>query len=126
VSRFIESSLVVTIISSYTLKITVNIAHVTSHITPSNTSPGHTAVPLELRNSSEVNSRSRILSYPIARTMRRKHIPSLLHVADHIENSNVITNSPVNSRLLLPSYELYTLFQLLRDFKRKDVYRAVA
>jgi hypothetical protein len=51
VNRFIGSSLVVTTISSYTLKITVTIAHVTSHNKSSNSSSGHTAVPLELRNS---------------------------------------------------------------------------
>jgi hypothetical protein len=64
-NRFIGSSLVVTTISSYTLKITVTIAHVTSHTKSSNSSSGHTAVPLELRNSSVVNSHSRILSYPL-------------------------------------------------------------
>jgi hypothetical protein len=48
VNRFIVSSLVVTIISYYTLKVTVNIAHVKSHITPSNTSLDHIAVRLEL------------------------------------------------------------------------------
>jgi hypothetical protein len=57
VNRFIGSSLVVTTISSYTLKITVTIAHVTSHTKFSNSS-GHSVVPLELRNSSEVNSES--------------------------------------------------------------------
>jgi hypothetical protein len=62
VNRFIGSSLAVTTISSYTLKITVTTAHVTSHTKSSNSSSGHTAVPLELRNSSEVNSLSRILS----------------------------------------------------------------
>jgi hypothetical protein len=65
VNRFIGSSLVVTTISSYTLKITVTIAHVTSHSKSSNSSSGHTDVPLELRNSSEVNSHSRIFSYPL-------------------------------------------------------------
>jgi hypothetical protein len=64
-TRFIGSSLVVTTISSYTLKITVTITYVTSHTKSSNSSSGHTAVPLELRNSSEVNSHSRILSYPL-------------------------------------------------------------
>jgi hypothetical protein len=64
VNRFFGSSLVVTTISSYTFKITVTIEHVTSH-TKSSKSSGHTAVPLELRNSSEVNSHSRILPYPL-------------------------------------------------------------
>jgi hypothetical protein len=66
-NRFIGSSLVVTTISSYTLKITVTVAQVTSHTTckSSNSSSGHNAVPLELRNSSEVNSaeQSRALAY---------------------------------------------------------------
>jgi hypothetical protein len=69
----IGSSLVLTTISSYTLKITVTIAHVTSHTKSSNCSSGHTAVPLELGNSSEVNFHplfSHILS---ARTTHRKH-----------------------------------------------------
>jgi hypothetical protein len=62
---FIGSSLDLTIISSYTLKITVTIAHVTWHTKSFNSSSGHTAVPLELRNSSEVNSQPRVLSYPL-------------------------------------------------------------
>jgi hypothetical protein len=55
VKCFIGSSLVITKISSYILKITVTTAHVTSH-TKSNSS-GHTAVPLELRNSSQFRER---------------------------------------------------------------------
>jgi hypothetical protein len=35
------------------------------HTPVSNNSSGHTAVPLEIRNSSEVNSHFRILSYPL-------------------------------------------------------------
>jgi hypothetical protein len=58
------SLLIVTTISSYTLKITVTIAQVTSHSMSFNSS-GHTALTLELRNSSEFNSSSRILSYPL-------------------------------------------------------------
>jgi hypothetical protein len=65
VNQFIGSSLVVTTISSYTLKITVTTAHVTSHTKSSNSSSGHIAVSLELRNSSPVNSHSRIFSYPL-------------------------------------------------------------
>jgi hypothetical protein len=72
VNRFIGYSVVVTIISSYTLKITVIIAYVTSHTKSSNSSSGHTAVPLELRNSSEVNSHSRILSYPLGKDHAQK------------------------------------------------------
>jgi hypothetical protein len=41
--------------SSYILKITVTTAHVTSHTKSSDSSSGHTAVPLELWNSSDVN-----------------------------------------------------------------------
>jgi hypothetical protein len=65
VNRFIGSSLVVTTISSYTVKVAVTITHVTSRTKSSNSSSGHTAAPSELRNSSEVNSYSRILSYPL-------------------------------------------------------------
>jgi hypothetical protein len=64
-NRFIGSWLLVTAVSSYTLKITVTITHVTSHTKSLNSSSGHTAVPIELQNSNEVNSHSRILSYPL-------------------------------------------------------------
>jgi hypothetical protein len=60
VDRFIGPSLVVTTISYYILKIIVSIAHVTSHTKSSNSSSDHTAVPLELRNSSEVNSQVKV------------------------------------------------------------------
>jgi hypothetical protein len=72
VNRFFASLVVVTRISSYALNITVIIAHVTSHTKSSNSSSGHTAVPLELRNSSPVSSHVfiHILS---ARTTHRKH-----------------------------------------------------
>jgi hypothetical protein len=56
VKQFIGSSLVVATITYYILKITLTTAHVTSHTKSSDSSSGHTAVPLELRNSSEVNS----------------------------------------------------------------------
>jgi hypothetical protein len=56
VNRFIGSALIVITISSYTLKITVIVAYVTSHTVSYNSSSGHRALPLELRNSSEVNS----------------------------------------------------------------------
>jgi hypothetical protein len=64
VSRIIGSSLFVTTISSYTLKITVTIANVTSHTKSSNSSPGHTAVPLEPLNSSKVNSKVKVILRP--------------------------------------------------------------
>jgi hypothetical protein len=54
---------IVTTNNSYTLKITVTIAHITSHTESYNSSSGHTVVPLELRNSSEVNSDSESESY---------------------------------------------------------------
>jgi hypothetical protein len=60
VNRFIGSSLVVTTTSSYTLKITVTIAHATSHTKSSDSPSGRTAAPLELRNSSEVNSQIKV------------------------------------------------------------------
>jgi hypothetical protein len=65
VNQFIGSSLVINRISCYTLKITVTIEHIMSCIKSSNSSSGHNAVSLELRNSSEVNSYSHILSYPL-------------------------------------------------------------
>jgi hypothetical protein len=67
VNRFIGSSLVVTTFSSYTLKITVTISHVTSHTKSSNASSGHTAVPLELRNSSQFLSLSLMLRPTVSR-----------------------------------------------------------
>jgi hypothetical protein len=87
VNLFIGSSLVVTTISSYTLKITVTIAHVTSH---TKSSSGHIAVPLELRNSSEVNSHSRILLHPLDtdHAPKTQPPPLLLHGADHTENKS--------------------------------------
>jgi hypothetical protein len=79
-NRFIGTSLVVSKISSYILKITVTIAYVTPHTKFSNSSSGHNAVPLEFRNSSEVNSHSRILSYPLGTTARIALL--LLHGAE--------------------------------------------
>jgi hypothetical protein len=97
VNRFIGSSIVVTTISSYTLKITVTIAHVTSHEESSNSSSGQAAVPLELRNSSsEVNSHSRILSHPLG-TDHTQKTQFYCRVAQTIQKtSHVITISPVH------------------------------
>jgi hypothetical protein len=95
VNRFIGSSLVVTTISSYTLKITVTIAHVTSH---TNSSSGHTAVPSELRNSSEVNSHSRILSYPLGTDHAQKTQFCCTVAQTTQKTSHVITISPVHCR----------------------------
>jgi hypothetical protein len=106
VNQFIGSSLVVTKISSYTLKITVTIAHVTSHSKSPNSSSGHPALPLELRNSSEVNSDIHILSENTILLLRR---------ADHTENKsrdNYFAN-PL-ARWLLPSNELWIFVLSLR------------
>jgi hypothetical protein len=72
VNRFIGSSLVVTTISSYTLKITVTVAYVTSHTKSYNSSSGHIAVPLELWKSSEVSSHSRVFPYPLGTDHEQK------------------------------------------------------
>jgi hypothetical protein len=106
VNRFIRSLLVSTVISSYTLKISVTITHVTSYTKSSTSSRGYYAVPLELRDSSEVNSHSRILSYPLHGRRTKIRVP-LLRSADHTENKsrdNYLA-SPL-ARWLLPSSEL--------------------
>jgi hypothetical protein len=101
VNRFIGSSLVVTTIISYTLKITVTTAHVTSHTKSSNSSSGHIAVPLEL------NSHSRIFSYPLGTDHAQKTQVLLLRSAEHTENES--RDSYLASSLgrwLLPSSKL--------------------
>jgi hypothetical protein len=99
VNRFIGSSLVVTTISSYTLQITVTIANVTSHTKSSNSSSGHSAVPLEVRNSSEVNSHSRILSYPLVTDHAQKTQPLYFcMVQTTLKTSHVMAISPVHWR----------------------------
>jgi hypothetical protein len=45
------------------------------HRPTSNSSSGHTAVPLELRNSSEVNSHSRFFSHPLGTDHAQKTQP---------------------------------------------------
>jgi hypothetical protein len=97
VNRFIGSLLVVTTISSYTLKITVTIAHVTSHMKFSNSS-GHTAVPLELGSSTEVNSNFRILLYPLGtdHAQETKFYCRVVHTTQ--KTSHVITASSVHWR----------------------------
>jgi hypothetical protein len=106
VNRFIGSSLVVITISSYTLKIAVTIVHMTSHTKSSNSSSGHTAVPLELQNSSEVNSHSRMLSYPLGtdHTQKTQFYCCVAQTAQ--KTSHAIHISPVHSRWMLPSNEL--------------------
>jgi hypothetical protein len=86
VNRFIGSSLVVATISSYTLKTTVTIAHVTSHTKSSNSSSGHTAVPLELRNSSPFPFPYSLISS--RHGPRTKNTVLLLRSADHTENNS--------------------------------------
>jgi hypothetical protein len=99
VNRFIGSSLVVTTISSYTLKITVTTAHVASHTKSSNSSSGHMAVSLELRNSIEVNSHYRIFSYPLG-TDHAQKTQSLYYFTAQttLKTSHVIAFSPVHWR----------------------------
>jgi hypothetical protein len=98
VNRFIGSSLVVTTISSYTLKITVTTAHVTSHTKSSNSSSGLIAVPLELRNSSEVDSHSRILSYPLGTDLAQKTQFCCCVTHTTQKTCHTITISPVHWR----------------------------
>jgi hypothetical protein len=125
VNRFVGSSLVVTTTSSYTFKVTVIMVNVMSHTKSSEFSPGHTAVPLELRNSSEVNSLYHILSYPLGTDHARKTqfyccVPQTIQ-----KTSNVITTSPVHWCLLLPSNELKHSSYCCVIVSR-GVYRAVA
>jgi hypothetical protein len=126
VYRFIGSSIVVTIIISYALKITVTIARVTSRINSSNASCGHTAVPLELRNSSEANSHARIISYPLGtdhaeETQFYCYVPQITQKTCH-----VVIISPVHWRAdCCLEKKRYLFVLLLRDLKR-GVYRAVA
>jgi hypothetical protein len=99
VNRFTGYSLVVPTISSYTLKIIVTIAHVTSHTKSSNSSSGHTAVPLELWFSSEVSSHSRILSYPLGMNHTQKTQPLCCYMAQTtLKTSHVLAISPVHWR----------------------------
>jgi hypothetical protein len=96
VNRFIGSSLVITTINSYTLKIAVTIAHVTSHAKSSNSSSGHTAVPLELQNSNEVNSHSWIFPYPLGTDRAHKTQFYCCVVQTTQKTSHVIAISPVH------------------------------
>jgi hypothetical protein len=98
VNRFIGSSLVVLTVSSYSLKITVTITLVTSNTKSSNSSSGPIAVPLNLRNSSEINSHSRILSYHLGtdHTQKTQFYCGVAQITQKI--SNVIIISPVHWR----------------------------
>jgi hypothetical protein len=93
--------------SFYTLKIIVTIAHVTSHTKSSNSSSGHNAVPLELWNSREVNSRSRILSYPLG-TDHAQKTQFYCCVAQTTQRNKSRDNYLASSlaRWLLPSNDL--------------------
>jgi hypothetical protein len=95
VNTCIRSSLVVNTISSYTLKITVTTSDVTSHTKSSNSS-GHTTVPLELQNSSEVNSHSRIISYSLGTDHAQKTQFYCCVAQTTLKTSHVITISPVH------------------------------
>jgi hypothetical protein len=126
VNWFIGSSLVVTTISSYTLKITIIVAHVTSHTESSNSSAGHTAGPLEFRKSSEVNSHSHILSYPVGTNHAQKTQFYRCVVQTTQKTYHVITISPVHRRAdycLASSYK-YSSHCCVRV--SRGVYRAVA
>jgi hypothetical protein len=101
VNRFTGSSLVVTTISSITLKITVNITYVRSHTKSSNSSSSHTAVPLELRNSSEVYSHSRILSYPLGTDHSQKTQFHCCVAQTTQKSSHMMTISPIRWRVVV-------------------------
>jgi hypothetical protein len=74
----------------------VTTAHVTSRIKSSNSSSRHTAVPLELRNSSEVNSHSRIFSCPLGTDHAQKTQFYFCVVHTTQKTSHMITISPVH------------------------------
>jgi hypothetical protein len=125
VNRFIGSSLVITTIRSYTLKFTVAIAYVTSYTKSSNYFSDHLAVPLELRNSSEVNSHFRILSYLLGTDHAQKTlyccVPQTTQKTNH-----VIAILPVywhGDCCLATSYE-YSFYCCVRVLR--STYRAVA
>jgi hypothetical protein len=90
--------LVVTTISSYTQKITVTIAHETTHAKPSNSSSDNTGVPLELRNSTEVNSRSRILLYSLDTDHAQKTKFYRCEAQTTLITSHVLAISPAHWR----------------------------
>jgi hypothetical protein len=91
VNRFIGSSLVVTTISSYTPKITVTIAHVTSHTKCYNFWPHWCSL-----GTSEFNSYSRILSYPLGTDHAQKIKFYCCAAQTTKKTSHVITISPAH------------------------------
>jgi hypothetical protein len=96
VNQFIGSSLVVTTIMSYTLKMTLTIGHVMSHIESSNSSLDHIALPLEFHNSSEVSFHSHILSYPLSMDHTQKTQFYCCVAQTTQKTSHVIAISPVH------------------------------
>jgi hypothetical protein len=138
VNRFIGSSLVVTTLTL--LRLLLTITHVTSHTNSSNSSSGHTAVPFELRNSSEVNSHSRILSYPLGTDHTQKTRPLCCCMAQTtLKTSHMIGISPVHWRaggslatnykyssyycvilsekiFIVPSYEHYNIIPRMKGY----------
>jgi hypothetical protein len=80
----------------------------------SNSSSGHTAVPLELRNSSEVTSHSRILSYSLGTDHAQKIQPLYCRMAQTtLKTSHLIAILPVHWRAdccLATSYEHSSYF----------------
>jgi hypothetical protein len=98
INRFIGFPLAVTTIISYTVKITVTLAHVKWHTKYSNSSSGHTVLPLELRNSSEVNSHSSILSCPLGTDHAQKTKFYYCVAQTTQKTSHVINISPVHWR----------------------------
>jgi hypothetical protein len=69
---------------------------ITSHTNTSNSSSGHNADPLDPRNSSEVNSRSRILSYPLGTDHAQKKQFYFCVAQTTQKTSPVTTISPVH------------------------------
>jgi hypothetical protein len=80
---------------NYTLKITVTIAYVTSH-TKFQFFFWHTAVPLEIRNASEINSNSRIFSYPLGTDHAQKTQFYCRVLQTTQKTSHLITIPPVH------------------------------
>jgi hypothetical protein len=85
-------------ISSYTLKITLTIAHVTPHTNSSNYSSGNAALPFEPRKSKEVSSHSRILSYLIGMNHAQETHFYCCVAQTTQKTSHVIAISPVHCR----------------------------
>jgi hypothetical protein len=85
-------------VSSHTLKIAVTTEPVTAHTESSNSSSGHTAVPLELRNPSEINSHSGILTYPLGTDHAQRTQVYCCVAQITLKTSHLIAISPVHWR----------------------------